>query len=230
MKRGARIWVTRTLPGADVTAAHLKALGYQPVVQPLLEVVRIAGAFGHAPAPRSIACIALTSPNAVDAICDHIAEYINVPAYCVGDTTARAAATAGFKEVYSAAGDIHALAELIAAKVPTGLVFAPGAEQPAGNLPALLPGHQVLRLPVYQTIQTGVAIPEAVDAALIHSPRAGQALAESLQSPPLPMAIIAISQAAARPVSGVPGLNVTIADHPDEEAMLRALGNSGLAV
>ena len=230
MGDGVRIWVTRTQPGANTTAARLVSLGYEPVVRPVLEVRAIPDAFQNAPPSQTISCLALTSPNTIDAIRSEIFHHRAIPAYCVGDTTARAASEAGFTEVHSASGDIHALAKLIAQKVSPGLVFAPGAEQPAGDLPKLLPKYRVVRLPVYATTETGIAIPTDVDVAMVHSPRAGSALAKALMSGSRPMKIIAISNAAACPFSGVPGIEMTIADHPDEEAMLRALGKSGLAV
>jgi len=230
MRGGGRIWVTRTLPGAHATATRLSALGYEPVVRPLLEVRPIPDAFDGAPAPSAIACIALTSPNTVDAIRSGLAAYTHIPAYCVGDTTARAASDAGFSEVHSAAGDIQALAKLISSRMSSGLVFAPGAEQPAGDLPALLPNHEVVRLPVYSTVESEGTIPDALSAVMIHSPRAGATLAKRLSEKAAPMSVIAISDAAARPFAGLQGVCITVADHPDEEAMLRALGNSGLAV
>ncbi|WP_415491802.1 uroporphyrinogen-III synthase, partial [Brevundimonas diminuta] len=42
------------------------------------------------------------------------------PVFAVGDATAEAARAAGFADVRSAAGDIHALARLIAAEAPPG--------------------------------------------------------------------------------------------------------------
>lgn len=225
-----RVWITRTQPGAQATAARLTALGYEPVVRPLLRVQTLANAMDAAPAASALACIALTSPNTLLAMGDGTAPYASLPAYAVGDTTARAAKDAGFIDVRSAAGDIHALAALIRQDAPMGPVFAPGAARPAGNLPALLDDRSVLRLPVYETVDTFEPVPSDIDAVMIHSPRAGQALANALQATPsLPM-IVAISSAAARPFVHLSHLQISIADHPDEEAMIRALGNSASAV
>ncbi|WP_292052711.1 MULTISPECIES: uroporphyrinogen-III synthase [unclassified Brevundimonas] len=230
MTAPARIWVTRTLPGAEATAARLRLMGHVPLVRPLLAVRTLEGAMNAAPFPHEIACLALTSPNTLDAIRNDIARYSSLPAYAVGDTTACAARKAGFKHVFSASGDIQALADMIRREAPIGPVFAPGAQRPAGDLPALLPDRNVIRLAVYATDETDVTIPEDIDLALVHSPRAARALAKLLSISPRPLDVIAISQAAAQPFSGFSDVHVTIADHPDEDAMLRTLGNSSSAV
>ena len=230
MGTGARVWVTRTLPGAEATASRLTVMGYHPVVAPLLEVRYHPDAMAKAPAARDIACLALTSPNAISAIAGASEPFLTLPTYAVGDATAKAARDAGFMDVHSASGDIHDLAVLIRAQAPWGTVFTPGAQLPAGDLPALLADRQVIRLPVYSTEETGIAIPDDIAITLIHSPRAGQALAWRLGELHTRMHIIAISDAAARPFIGLPMVSITTADHPDEEAMLRALGNSTSAV
>lgn len=230
MSPRTRVWVTRTLPGARDTAERLRALGYEPVVQPLLEVRPIAGAMLKAPPADGIAALALTSPNGVAALSGHVPAYAHLPAFAVGDTTATAAREAGFRNVSSASADIHALARLIAAKAPHGTVFAPGAALPAGDLPALLPDRTIIRLPVYETVETQAPIPASVDIALVHSPRAGKALAALLETTPTPMQVVAISEAAAKPLAALGCAHITVADHPDEEAVLRALGNSQSAV
>lgn len=91
--------------------------------------------------------------------------------FAVGDATAEAARAAGFADVRSAAGDIHALARLIAAEAPPGPLLAPGAREPAGDLPALLPDRRVQRLPVYAAFETHAPAPGAFDAVMLHSPR-----------------------------------------------------------
>ncbi|WP_297799010.1 uroporphyrinogen-III synthase [uncultured Brevundimonas sp.] len=231
MANGPRVWVTRTLPGAQATADRLRAMGFDPVVRPLLEVRALPDAMAQAPDPATLACIALTSPNTLDAMGKAARPYLDLPAFAVGDATARAAQAAGFKDVRSASGDIHDLARLISACAPSGTVFAPGAAIPAGDLPVLLPDRTVIRLPLYATQETDAAIPEGIRFALIHSPRAGAILAAKLaQTPAAALNIIAISPAAARPLEGLPDVRICIAEHPDEEAMLNALGNSAEAV
>ena len=221
-----RVWITRTRPGADHTAARVSALAWHAVVEPLLEVRPIADAMLHAPLPDQIASLALTSPNTLVSVNDW-GRFTHLPAYAVGDTTARAAEAAGFANVLSAQGDIHALATLIADKAPMGTVFAPGAVEPAGDLPALLPDRSVIRLPVYETLPTNSQIPHDIDAVLLHSPRAARILSERL-TPDQARALtaITISTAAARPLNGLPFKEIRISHTPDEEGVLTALGKS----
>ncbi|RZJ80353.1 MAG: uroporphyrinogen-III synthase, partial [Brevundimonas sp.] len=59
-----RIWVTRARPGADRTAQRLADLGYEAVVAPVLTIQPLPF---EAPAPATIAALALTSANGVAA-------------------------------------------------------------------------------------------------------------------------------------------------------------------
>lgn len=145
-----------------------------------------------------------------------------LPVFTVGDATAEAARAAGFVEVRSAGGALGDLAGLLAAEAP-GSVLVPGALEPAGDLSALLAGHvEVHALPVYEAVTTGAAAPGNFDAVLVHSPRAARALAAL--APMAGTVAVAISQAAAALLGGLPGLEIRIADRPDEAAMLAALG------
>ncbi len=149
-----RVWVTRAEPGAARTADRLTALGFTPIIAPLLTLAPLPEALHAAPDPAAVAALALTSPNGVEAFAPLIPRFRHHPAFAVGDATAEAARAAGFAHVRSAAGDIHALARLIAAEAPAGPLLAPGAREPAGDLPALLPDRPVQRLPVYAAFET----------------------------------------------------------------------------
>ena len=148
-----------------------------------------------------------------------------LPVFTVGDATAEAARAAGFAAVRSAGGDIGRLAALLLAEGRTiGPLLAPGALQPAGDLPALLRGRvEAVALPVYEAVETRARAPDAFDAVLIHSPRAGRALAALGPFPG--RTALAISEAAAAPLREAGGLEVRIAATPDESALLAALGN-----
>lgn len=222
-----RVWITRAQPGAARTAARLTALGFTPVVAPLLTLLPLPEALSHAPDLTTVAALAFTSPNGVAAFAALTPALRDRPVFAVGDATAEAARDAGFAETHSAAGDIHALARLIAATPVDGLILAPGAREPAGDLPALLPDRQVRRLPVYLADETRIPAPADVDAVLVHSPRAARALAEALgPRTTAPRLAVCISAAAAAPLAGLDFPEIRIADTPDEPAMLTALGKS----
>ncbi|OJU52298.1 MAG: hypothetical protein BGO02_03450 [Brevundimonas sp. 67-6] len=220
-----RVWVTRAEPGAALTADRLTALGFTPITAPLLTLAPLPGALDAAPDPAAVAALALTSPNGVEAFTPLIPRFRRHPVFAVGDATAEAARAAGFADVRSASGDIHALARLIAAEAPPGPLLAPGAREPAGDLAALLPDRPVHRLPVYAAFETHAPAPELFDAVMLHSPRAARALASDLPRAASSGRIaICISDAAAIPLRPFDFTQIRIAATPDEPAMLSALG------
>lgn len=225
------VWITRTLPGAALTAARVRALGWTPLVSPLLEVRLL-----DAPvALDEVGALAFTSPNGVAAFARLRTERA-LPVFAVGDGTADAARRAGFAEVISAAGDVHDLVALIDARRESffGRLLRPGPREPAGDLDGALVavGIQGGSCVVYETTATDLDAggPEIgrlasgdMAAVLVHSPRAGRRLAGLLNSPAASR-IICISKAAAQPLIEA-GQPVVIAGHPSEAAMLAALGS-----
>lgn len=145
--------------------------------------------------------------------------------FTVGDATARAARAAGFERVLSAQGDLERLAALLVTQGPdVGSLLVPGPLEPAGDLPALLGDRVAARaLPVYEAVETGAPAPDAFDAVLVHSARAGRALGGL--GPFAGHVAIAISDAAAESLGDRPGLEIRVAPTPDETALLAALGN-----
>ena len=222
-----RVWITRAQPGAARTAARLTALGFVPVVAPLLTLRPLPAALSAAPDLSTVAALAFTSPNGVEAFAALTPELRDRPVFAVGDATAEAARSAGFTDARSAAGDVHDLARLIAANPIQGLILAPGAREPAGDLPALLPDHNVQRLPVYAAEETDATPPADFDAIMLHSPRAARALAATLKPQAAAQRLaVCISAAAAAPLAALGLAEIRTADAPDEASMLTALGKS----
>ena len=222
-----RVWITRAQPGAARTAARLTALGYDPVVAPLLAIRPLPDALKTAPNFATVAALAFTSPNGVAAFAALTLDLRDLPVFAVGDATAEAARDAGFTDARSAAGDIHALAALIKASPIQGLILAPGAREPAGDLPALLPEHAVRRLPVYAAEETDADTPADFDAVLLHSPRAARAFARiATPETAANRLAVCISAAAAAPLTAFSFTEIRTADAPDENSVLTALGKS----
>lgn len=231
---GLTVWITRTLPGAALTAASVRSLGWTPLIDPLLEVRQLDVAVQMV----DVGALAFTSPNGVAAfarLCDQRA----LPVFAVGDGTADAAHDAGFVQVASAAGDVHDLVALIAARRDTfsGLLLRPGPGKPAGDLDGALAarGIQARSCVVYETVATeldanrsavGRLLAGDLAAVLVHSPRAGRRLASLLtEPPPAACRFVCISLAAAQPlIDG--GCAVVIAAHPGEAGVLAALGRT----
>ena len=233
MRMIRRVWITRAQPGAARTATRLTALGFEPVVASLLTIRPLPDALSAAPDLATIAALAFTSPNGVEAFAALVPPPLlrDRPVFAVGDATAQAASAAGFPDACSASGDIHALARLIAASPIDGLILAPGAREPAGDLAALLPDRNIQRLPVYAAEETDAAPPADFDAVLVHSPRAARALAAVMAAIMTPDAArnrlaVCISAAAVAPLAALGFAEIRTADAPDEASMLTALGKS----
>jgi uroporphyrinogen-III synthase len=217
-----KVWITRARPGADATAARLTALGFSPVIAPLLEVRPLKAGIDL----TGVDALVFTSMNAVSAFAA-VSPARDRPVFTVGDATARAASEAGFATVRSAEGDLTALAALIRSDGKGLTLLHPVAAQPAGDLAALIgDGAQVRTITVYETVETDARPSEAWDAVLIHSPRAGRALASAAPDVANRLAC-AISEAAASPLASLKFAEVRIAAVPTEDALLAALGKPG---
>ena len=227
------IWVTRAQPGAEATAGRLRAMGFDPLVAPLLEVRALAGG------PIDLAgvgALAFTSANGVAAFAARSDER-TLPVFAVGAATAEAASAAGFTAVTSAEGDVAALAPVIAGQSPfAGEVLHPAPAEPAGGLVGALAalGVPARALSVYETVArapdagTSALIPRLA-AVLLHSPRAARALATHLADHPAPaLTALCLSEAVAAPLRGSDRLaGVHAAPAPTEAALLAFLGDLG---
>lgn len=230
----ARIWITRAEPGASRTAARLRDMGFEPIIAPLLAIENLTP-----PVPDLAAfdALAFTSINGVVAFAALTPER-DRPVFAVGDATAQAARDAGFADVRSASGDLHALARLIASELNDAGVLVPQAETPAGDFDTALAAAgarnvSIQPLIVYRARPTTVAAPTTFDAVLLHSPRAAKILTEQ-DIARLSHAVTAcISPAAAAPLVAL-GLTPAVAQTPDEASLLTilkaALGKRDAAV
>ena len=219
--------MTRTEPGASRTAARLTALGFEPLIAPVLAVRPLVQ---PAPDLTGIAALAFTSPNGVAAFAG-LSPDRSLPVFAVGDATAERARQVGFATVTSASGALPDLAWLIAGAA-VGRVLVPGAREPAGDLDALLDGAvEAVILPVYEATATRIQPPPAFDAVLAHSPRAAQAVAEALgRNGGAGRLAVAISAAAAAPLAAAGFAEIRTAGAPTDAAVLLALGNPAAPV
>ncbi len=193
------------------------------MVAPLLAIEPIPQ---PAPDLGAVQTLVFTSRNGVAAFAA-LSERRDRPVLTVGDATADAARDAGFQDVTSASGALDDLAALIRRRPDAGPVLACLAETPAGDLAARVGGGIEIRaLAVYRAVATSATPPEAFDAVLIHSPRAAMELARRLSPAAARLRLaVAISPAAAAPLAPLPFAAVRVAAHPDEAALISALGN-----
>lgn len=226
--RGA-IWITRARPGAEATARKVEALGFEAVVDPLLELIDLKPDLDL----TGVTALAFTSANGVEAFA-RLSPRRDLAVFTVGDATAGAALAAGFAAPTSADGDIAALAEQLARARPASLLCV-GAREPAGDLPSLLASRGVAArsLAVYAARDRAPGratldrLP-SLAAVLVHSPRAARRLAVVVETTPAPgLAALCLSPAVAAPLEAAMAAgrlgSVAFAPRPRESALLDLL-------
>lgn len=227
-----RVLVLRPEPGASATAEALRAAGYEPILFPIAEVVPLAL---HQIDYSRLKAVAATSANGVrHAPVDLIASLADLSFFAVGEATASAARTAGFRRVGVADGDGQALARLMLEQVRAGdrLLYLCGhVRRPEFERLCAEAGVDVVAAETYDMrypdrseafrALIGESPPDLV---MVHSFEAARAFVRLLEaSRALPgLKAVAISERAARPVSNL-GIRTVAADRPDEAAMLEAL-------
>ena len=226
---GRKIWITRAQPGAAATASRVRTLGHHALVAPLLAVQPLPGVEADL---AGVGALAFTSANGVRAFAD-LSPVRSLKVFAVGAATASAAKAAGFRHVLSADGDVEALAEGISGRRREidGIVLHPGAAEPAGDLVGLLAdqGVEARGLPLYDTAPVAftedqLAELDDVDIALLHSPKAAQALADLLKTHPLPnLAVLGLSKNVIGPLARARLSHRAFAPFPLEAALLNLI-------
>lgn len=191
-----RVIVLRPQPAATRTADRARGMGMDVRVHPLFAPRAVAWV---APPPGDFDALLFTSANGVRLAGGRIDRYRAIPAYAVGSATAQAMADAGFADVGCGEGDGSAIARHIAADGHRRVLHLAGTTVAAMDAGPL----QVTRIPVYSM----AALPHdpalAADAEpgsilLVHSPRAGERLAEQMVGTARSgLHVVAISAAAA---------------------------------
>lgn len=230
------IWVSRTLPAAEATAARLKARGYDSLIDPVLEIETLHPTVSL----TEVSDLIFTSPNGVTAFT------ANAPArdftvWAVGTATAQAARAAGFERIHDANGDGGDLSRLILDTADrSGHFLYAGPETPARDIAgALQPaGFDFSQAAFYRsaprTPHRALSRLGELSHVLIHSPRAGALVGQSLRGQAFgPLRALCISEAAAHALTTALdlhtgnltalGLQIDIAAHPGEDSLLALL-------
>jgi uroporphyrinogen-III synthase len=220
--------ITRPEPGASETAARVAALGYRPVVAPLLEISTLQATL---PPSAHVQAILATSGNAIPAL---PVSHRHLPLFAVGEATAERARAAGFVHVSSADGDSSALAALVAQscdRCAGPLLFACGRDQGqalAGDLRAR--GFAVVRRVVYAAPETARAAfaSGSLTAALFFSAETARHCVRLLRAARLHEAVrsvdaLAIGRPAAVALQELTWRRTSVAAQPNQDAMLALL-------
>lgn len=224
------VLITRPAADAAETAALVAALGFDPVIAPVMTLHQ------RALAPHgSFDAVVTTSRNAVPALPDGLKA---LPLLAVGSATATRAVRAGFTTVLDADGDGAALANLAKRRLDPGsrILFAHGFRQGDALADALsASGFSVTRACAYE-ITPARRMPRAAIAAL-EDGTLGAALFLSTETaaafvaivPPglrpalAGVAALAIGQRAADVLAPLPWLRVHVSLKPTLEGVLALL-------
>lgn len=224
-----RVLVTRSEPGASETATRLRQAGFEPVVESLFAIAPIDVAI------PAYDALAFTSANGVRRFA-MLSPRRDAPVFCVGERTAQEARAIGYQNVWSAGAAAGALGDLIQRNITTNArLLHAGNEDTRGDLAGRMTaaGFQASFLPIFRAVPVETPGPllaahlagEAkFDAVMIHSPRAASILAgfAAGTTRQAPLAVAAISTAAAEPLSGFAD-RIEIAAAPDGPALFSAL-------
>jgi len=230
-----RFLVTRPQPECRRTSERLRAAGHIADEAPVLACEEIPPArldLAH------VSALAFSSPRAIAALAGHDQSAVlqALPVFAVGKSTAEAAQRAGYTTVWSADGDIAALAELILGhqgRLETGSVLYPAAADRAGDLGELLTGGNmscrtvaIYRMKQVDSLPAGVLEVlrgDGYDGCLIYSRRTAQAFLALLEAGLSNhvfhrTTVYALSEQAGALLSGT--LPVQVALAPNENALL----------
>ncbi len=235
-----RIVVTRPTGDAKRQAAQLKALGHEPLIFPLLDIVHPE----LTPINLSgIQALIATSRNALRGLRRNGAFEAakHLPIYCVGEGTAEFAGELGFAEVLIGAGTAEALVPLITEKARpdagallylTGHHLAFDLERPLKQA-----GFAVPRVIVYEAREIGEAtatklskaLQSGVDGVILMSPRTAAIFAGIINKfkPKGEAAAITCycySDAVARQLREIDGLTIAVSSRPTEKDLMQLIG------
>jgi len=231
-----RILISRPQEDAARLAELLTARGHEPLCASLLSVRFFDG-------PEltfeSVSAIVVTSANGVRAFARRT-ERRDLRIFAVGPQTADAARKAGFENVECADGDASTLAEEVLGWVgpQEGVLLHAASSDTEGQLKALLAeeGYTVDEMVLYEVvaihklpeIAREALVHHALDAAVVFSPRSGQALRDCIQRAGLAeacksIAAVCISSATAVALEPLSFRRVIVAERPNQAAMLDAV-------
>jgi uroporphyrinogen-III synthase len=203
--------VLRPEPGAAATVERARALGLDALAVPLFA---IEAAAWEAPDAASYDGLLLTSANAVRFGGAGLEALRGLPAYTVGEATADAAREAGFGIASSGDAGVDRLLDSIDPELRLLHLCGEQRRNPQGASQPITP------VTVYRSRAIGAPGLGKLkgSVALVHSPRAGERLAE-LVTDRASIAVAAISAAAAAAL-GEGWEKVETADRPTDEALL----------
>ena len=227
-----RVLITRPEREATALAQALSARGHSPVIAPFFRLQVLHPPDDFAASLADCQAVLITSANGARALAE-ASEQRSKPIFAVGDTTAATAEGMGFGNVTSASGDAASLSDLVRQRLDPAngpLLHVSGADVVGELSPE---GFETRRVILYEA-REAEDLPDSARAALearaldvvtFFSPRAAEAfvrlvtqakLADTCRS----ITAVAISPAAAEPLSALPFAKSVAAERPTRQAVL----------
>ncbi len=232
-----RVLITRPLEDAKPLARELAKIGVDSLIEPLLTIEYL----DDPPPLAGVQALLMTSANGVRAFV-RLGNERTLPLFAVGDATARTAAEWNFENIFSAGGDVAALAELVAAKCdPAGgeLLHVAGSRV-AGDLGGRLAGggFKYRRAVLYAAKKSESISAEARNAlragdiagVVLYSPRTARTFGELVRTAGLNGALanieaFCLSAAVADALSALAWRKLAVARHPEQAAIIGLIGD-----
>ena len=225
-----RVLVLRAREDAERTALRLRAMGFAPLLSPVLEIVGTGAAIPRGPFDAVLA----TSAKGLE-FCAQPGELQTHPLHAVGARTAQIAQKLGWRPDLLA-GNARALAPLIRAryKTPARFLYLAGRDRQNELETALrAAGHDVTIVETYEARAATALAPAALDAlakgeiaaALHYSRRSAGIFVKLSRDVGLTEALGEIDHLALSKDAASPLPRARIAERPDEEHLLLLLQN-----
>lgn len=235
-----RLLLTRPLADAAPLARRLRDEGHEVLLAPLLEIRDLADVSLDI---EGVQAVLLSSANGARALARAAAgseAVLSLPAFAVGEASARAAREAGFDSVESAGGDVADLAELASQRLGPGdgaLLHVAGTRR-AGDLTGALGrrGFEVRRAVLYEAVAAetlpddcAAALAQGrLDAVLFFSPRTAASFARlvggsGLQAGCRNLVAFCLSPAVAAKLEEIRWRRIAVARRPEQDHLLQLL-------
>jgi uroporphyrinogen-III synthase len=226
--------ITRPDPDASFSAARLLAMSLTPITMPLLQRIDLDV---EVPDAEGFSAVVMTSANAVRSLSEAgvVNRFTHLPVYAVGLQTASEAQLHGFKTIVHVDRNLAGLADHLAHGRIEGKVFYPCGTHLSGDLAKTVApfGVDVLTCPTYDMVRVET-VPEPVieeienggiDGVLLYSRRTAAAFVALVGSKISPeahkrLAMLCFSEKVAEPLIEGRFARISLAEHPDEEAMM----------
>lgn len=214
------VWLTRTNPSAQESAVVWRGAGFDPILEPLLEI----SAVPHDQISKD-AVLIFTSKNAVDYL-----ECQGQRAICVGDATAEKARDAGFSDVISVDGTSEDVTHWVEQNIKASqLICHISGWHVRGSIVEDLStaGYSAQRVKVYRSSARPIWPRQPFLRVALYSPLAAKVFAGEASSRDVSaITAVCISQAAADELSGLALKSLHVAARPREDELIMAAKSS----